>query len=54
MDGELSGVLTLPSIPVEDIFQDSGEYICTFGNGIADRDGNVKQTVSGYVIINGM
>ena len=54
MDGELSGVLTLPSIPVEDRFQDSGEYICTVGNGIADRDGNVKQTVSGYVIINGM
>ena len=54
MVGELSGVLTLPGIPVEDRYQDSGEYICTVGNGIADRDGNVKQTVSGYVIINGM
>jgi hypothetical protein len=54
MDGELSGVLTLPSIPVEDRYQDSGEYICTVGNGIADRYGNVKQTGYGYVIINGM
>jgi hypothetical protein len=54
MDGELSGVLTLPSIPVENRYQDSGEYICTVGNSIADRDGNVKQTGSGYIIINGM
>jgi hypothetical protein len=54
MVGELSGVLTLPGIPVEDRYQDSGEYICTVDNGIADRYGNVKQTGYGYVIINGM
>ena len=54
LDGEQSGVLTLPNIPVEDRFQDSGEYICTVGNGIAERDGRVKQTVSGYVTLNGM
>ena len=52
--GEQSVVLTLPNIPVEDRFQDSGEYICTVGNGIAERDGRVKQTGSGYVIINSM
>ena len=54
LDGEQSGELTLPNIPVEDRFQDSGEYICTVGNGIAERDGRVKQTGSGYVIINGV
>jgi hypothetical protein len=54
LDGEQSGELTLPSIPVGDRYQDSGEYICTVGNGIADRYGNVKQTGYGYVIINGM
>ena len=54
LDGEQSGVLTLPNIPVEDRFQDSGEYICTVGNGIAERDGRVKQTGSGYVTLNGM
>jgi hypothetical protein len=52
--GGTNGVLTLPSIPVEDRYQDSGEYVCTAGNGIAGRDGNVKQTGSGEVIINGM
>jgi hypothetical protein len=54
LDGEQGGVLTLPGIPVENRYQDSGEYICTVGNSIADRDGNVKQTGSGYIIINGM
>ena len=54
LDGGQNGVLTLPSIPVEDRYQDSGEYVCTAGNGIVGRDGNVKQTGSGYVIINGM
>ena len=54
MDGEQGGVLTLPGIPVENRYQDSGEYICTVGNSIVDRDGNVKQTGSGYIIINGM
>ena len=43
-----------PSIPVEDRYQDSGEYVCTAGNGIVGRDGKVKQTGSGYAIINGM
>jgi len=54
LDGGQNGVLTLPSIPVEDRYQDSGEYVCTAGNGIVGRDGNVKQTGSGYVTINGM
>jgi hypothetical protein len=54
LDGGQNGVLTLPSIHVEDRYQDSGEYICTAGNGIVGRDGNVKQTGSGYVKINGM
>ena len=54
LDGGQNGVLTLPSIPVEDRYQDSGEYVCTAGNGIVGRDGRVKQTGSGYVIINGM
>jgi hypothetical protein len=54
LDAVQNGVLTLPSIPVEDIYQDSGEYVCTAGNGIVGRDGKVKQTGSGYVTINGM
>jgi hypothetical protein len=39
LDGGRNGVLTLPSIPVEDRYQDSGEYVCTAGNGIVGRDG---------------
>ena len=56
MDGGTNGVLTLSSNPdpVEDRYQDSGEYVCTAGNGIVGRDGKVKQTGSDYVIINGM
>ena len=54
LDGGQDGVLLLPSIPVADRYQDSGEYICTAGNGIVGRDGKVKQTGSGYVTINGM
>ena len=54
LDGETNGVLTLPSISVEDRYQDSGEYVCTAGNDIVSRDGNVKQTGSGYVTINCM
>jgi hypothetical protein len=54
LDGGQNGVLTLPSIPVEDRYQDSGEYVCTAGNDIAGSDGSVKQTGSGYARINGM
>ena len=54
LDGETNGVLILPRNPVEDRYQDSGEYVCTAGNDIVGRDGNVNQTGSGYVIINGM
>ena len=54
LDGGQNGVLILPSIPVEDRYQDSGEYVCAAGNGIVGRDGRVKQTGSGYVIINGV
>jgi hypothetical protein len=46
LDAGQNGVLTLPSIPVEDRYQDSGEYVCTAGNGIVGRDGKVKQTGS--------
>jgi len=53
LDGGTNGVLNLPSIPVEDRYQDSGEYVCTAGNGIVGRDGKIKQTGSGYVTING-
>ena len=52
LDGGQNGVLTLPSIPVEDRYQDSGEYVCTAGNGIVGRDGKVKQTGSDYLVIN--
>jgi hypothetical protein len=34
--------------------KDSGEYVCTAGNGIVGRDGKVKQTGTGYIIIIGM
>ena len=54
LDGGTNGVLTLPNNTVEDRYQDSGEYVCTAGNGIADKDGKVEQTGSGYVKINGM
>jgi hypothetical protein len=54
LDAETNGVLTLPSILVEDGYQDSGEYVCTVGNGIVGRDGKVKQTGSDYITINGM
>ena len=66
LDGGENGVLTIPNIPVDDRYQDSGEYVCTAGNGIVGKDGNVKQTQlchnkwyvrqtgSGYVTINGM
>ena len=56
LDGGTNGVLTLSSNPdpVEDRYQDSGEYVCTASNGIVGRDGKLKQTGTGYVIINGM
>jgi hypothetical protein len=54
LDGGQNGVLIVPSIPVEDRYQDSGEYVCTVGNDIIGRDGSTKQTGSGYIIINGM
>lgn len=46
LDGKNNGELTLPSNPVEDRYQDSGEYVCTAGNGIASKDGRIKQTGS--------
>jgi hypothetical protein len=54
LDGETNGVLTLLNIPVKDRYQDSGEYVCTAGNGIVGRDGKIKQSGYGDVIINGM
>ena len=52
LDGGLNGVLTLPTMPVEDGYQDSGEYVCTAGNDIVGRDGWIEQTGSDYVKIN--
>jgi hypothetical protein len=54
LDGGQNDVLTLPSISVEDRYHDSGEYVCTASNGIVGSNGNVEQTGSGDVIINGM
>ena len=54
LDGGLNGVLTLPTMPVEDRYQDSGEYVCTAGNDIVGRDGRIEQRGSDYVQINGM
>jgi hypothetical protein len=54
LDGGTNGVLTLPSIPVEERYQDSGEYVCTAGNDIVGSNGSIQQTGSGYVTINGM
>ena len=54
LDGGQNGVLTLPSIPVEDRYQDSGEYVCSAGNDIVGSSGNVEQKGSGDVTINGM
>ena len=53
LDGESNGVLTLPDITVDNRYQDSGEYVCTAGNGIVGKNGNVKQTGSDYVNISG-
>ena len=53
LDGRQNGVLSLQNISVEDRYQDSGEYVCTAGNGIVGRDGKVKQIGYNYVIING-
>ena len=54
LDGGPNGVLTLPSIPVEDRYQDSWEYEYIVDNGIVGRDGKRKQTGSGDATINGM
>jgi hypothetical protein len=35
LDGGQNSVLTLPSIPVENRYQDSGEYVCTAKGSIA-------------------
>jgi hypothetical protein len=65
LDGGQNGVLTLPNIPVEDIYQDNGECVCT-GDcrqrwqsktdriWLCDNTRYAKQTGSDYVIINGM
>ena len=52
LDGGTNGVLTLPNITVDNRYQDSGEYVCSAGNGIVGSNGNVEQTGSGDVIIN--
>ncbi|XP_071175218.1 synaptogenesis protein syg-2-like [Mytilus edulis] len=45
-------VLTLPTEPEDQRYQDTGEYVCTAENGIIGMNGQLKQTGSGYVISN--
>jgi hypothetical protein len=54
LDGGQNGVQKIPSIPVDDRYKASGEYVCTAGNGIVGKDGSGKQTGYGYVTINVM
>ncbi|CAG2197900.1 unnamed protein product [Mytilus edulis] len=45
--------LTLPTVPEDQRYQDTGEYVCSAENGIIGTNGQMKQTGSGYVISNG-
>ncbi|VDI81381.1 Down syndrome cell adhesion molecule [Mytilus galloprovincialis] len=45
-------VLTLPTVPEDQRYQDTGEYVCTAENGIVGMNGQLQQTGSGYVISN--
>ncbi|VDI69601.1 Hypothetical predicted protein, partial [Mytilus galloprovincialis] len=45
-------ILTLPTIPTDQRYQDTGEYICTAENGIIGINRQLQQTGSGYVISN--
>ncbi|XP_071133273.1 protein turtle-like [Mytilus edulis] len=47
-----SGILTLPDIRMEFVYQDSGIYVCTVGNGILGTNGQEKQVGHGFVKIN--
>ncbi|CAG2197911.1 unnamed protein product [Mytilus edulis] len=44
--------LTLPTVPEDQRYQDTGEYVCTAENGIIGTNGQLKQTGFGYVISN--
>ncbi|CAG2197910.1 unnamed protein product [Mytilus edulis] len=44
--------LTLPTVPADKRYQDTGEYVCTAENGIIGINEQLKQTGSGYVICN--
>ncbi|XP_063447530.1 nephrin-like isoform X2 [Mytilus trossulus] len=46
-----NGILTLPEVPFELVYQDSGIYVCTVGNGILGTNGQEKQTGYGFVKI---
>ncbi|XP_071132688.1 protein turtle-like [Mytilus edulis] len=46
-----NGILTLPEVPMEFGYQDSGIYVCTVGNGILGTNGQEKQTGYGFVKI---
>ncbi|CAC5384326.1 unnamed protein product [Mytilus coruscus] len=46
-----NGILTLPEVPMEFVYQDSGIYVCTVGNGILGTNGQEKQTGYGFVRI---
>ncbi|CAG2242113.1 unnamed protein product [Mytilus edulis] len=45
--------LTLPTVPEDQRYQDTGEYVCTAENGIIGTNGQLKQTGFGYVISTG-
>ncbi|XP_071172181.1 nectin-1-like [Mytilus edulis] len=52
---EFSGknqILTLPAVPEDQRYQDTGEYVCTADNGIVGINGQIKQKGSGYVSSN--
>ncbi|CAG2210536.1 unnamed protein product [Mytilus edulis] len=44
--------LTIPTVPEDKRYQDTGEYVCTAENGIVGMNGQLQQIGSGYVISN--
>ncbi|CAC5359013.1 unnamed protein product [Mytilus coruscus] len=45
-------ILTLPTVSDDIRYKDTGVYVCTAENGIVGINGQLKQTGSGYVIVN--
>ncbi|CAG2217388.1 CD56 [Mytilus edulis] len=46
--------LILPTVPEDQRYQDTGEYVCTAENGIEGINGQLKQRGSGYVSSNAL